>query len=349
MVKKYKYFIVISLILILFIILKLNKEKDYLKTNIINLPYEKLNLKKAEQVLNIHHIHNNILGLSIENFGTSDIGITKSILTYDMEKSTYELIDLDFNTRIVDFVMVNDKMYFISLEYQEDYYKWKIIFSKNNFEDQVILKEGIIENPFNYPAFIFDNNNYLYIAYLDDKNHTSTISKIKNVTLNEILVLNQEYSIYDLEKIIIYDNYIYYIILTDNFHYLEKYDYRISKKSPIYIASNIKELIFDFQVLDESILINTLNDEKSTLININFDNEIIKEKNFNYPIVSMKKSNNKIITINKNKKFQIYDANLKRLFTNKFEKDIYYKFELYRDNTLILNTEDKIFTSIINN
>lgn len=330
MVKKLVISILVIFVLILIRIYSSNKESIE-KILVLNdeLP---LNSKQKKAVL--IDLIDDKLYLKVENF-VDDFGKTEKLIIYDISLNEKKIINIDTDIKIVDYYIKNQDIYYVTIENQDNMIRWKLKKSDFNFDKDVILLEGLINNVFYYPS-LFTLENNLYLSYLDEFNEVQKVAKIFDDNITDLLILDHNKNkIYDLEKVIIEKENIYYITISEEDNKLMKYNVISNNTDIVYEASTDKELVFDYLVFDNVVVVNAIEDN-STIVFCYKDGSQKRIK-VDAGITTIKKWNeSSIIFLDKNKELKIIDldGNIKKV-RNFNNYDITYNFLINNSNTLI--------------
>jgi len=311
----------------------------------IELDYENINLgyMNSKRTLDLHDIYNNKLYLSVLDFNKENLGITKSILIYDLSLKNYKKIDLDFERRISDYIVENNKIYYVIIFYEEGKLKWEFYVNDLALSSKKLLKKGIFNNSLEYPILIRNDSNILLIS-TDDETKQQKVSIVENDLVNDIMVIDNNIErIFDVEKVLFKNNNIYFISMENK---LRMYNSITKSFSTIYQA-NGKEELFDFKFLKDNIVLNVNINNQSVIKFIKINKKEIKEKKLKNVVTYMQNLNdNEILMIDINRKLILFNNSFKRKEVKSYlTEDILYKFLCYNENKLIFQSHN---TDVIN-
>jgi len=337
MVKK---ILIIFILILTFILISIklennNKEIKFLEN--LELDYSLYNLKDNVTSIDMQGIYDNDLYLSLIDFTYNNItAITKYLIVYNFSEKKAKLIEPNLNKRITNYIINKNKIYYTSIYFENEVLKWDLSVTEDRFLNNKTLKTGTIENAVNYPVF-FENNSDIYLLSIDDSQQKQSVFKLDSNEFVEVFSLDSNLeNIFDLEKVKIIDDNIYYISVDNNGRKLKKFDMTNGSTKILYESTSNLETIFEFEVLPNSIVINLIKDNKSTIICLKLD-KLINEYHYDYFISYMEVlDNDLIIMIDKKNNSLIYNTLSNKLETkNRLSKNIHFKFKVKDKNTIV--------------
>ena len=253
--QNYKNFLitVFTCIIIIIIIIAISKkqnifstkqDKEYFveinETNLSN--YLKKDLKTIYSVIDFRYTKNNIVyGSILDTDKGNDLFQTESIFIYDELNNKYENYNYIYNKRIMEFYILDEKVYATTISYTENdgEFLWEFVKYNKDFTKETVIKEGIIRNPLHSPIIHFSEeiNNVYVTAISENANELTTmIYALHDDELVELthLIDNKSES---NNSIINVDNMI--ILDEDNIIYLKEND--VSQELINYNISSKKE------------------------------------------------------------------------------------------------------------
>lgn len=329
------------------------KREDYNITeyDLMDLNYESLDL--SNKSLYTHRTDDTSLYLSTIDLSKSDLGKTLNIVIYNFNDKKTEIIEYRDNKRIVDYVIKNNHIYFVTIEYENDLLKWTLNKSDKSFDNKKILNQGIINSPFIAPSFYIYNNQFYFISFdLNNGNEKYDISRIDDNNIVSILEIDgKKEQLLDLEKVFIDNSSIYYICYSDNAQNVKRYDFNSKKSEKIYSTNTKGDQVFEIGILDDYVVVNNINNDKSTLIYVNKKGETEKIELSTSLSFMRALDGNKIIMHDDKKIFSLISKNENKIMTFTFDDlDLYPKYAVFNSELLVLrNYGDKYYTYSLKN
>lgn len=324
------------------------KIQDY---NLLNLNNENMDLNGKS--LYTHRTDTEKLYLSLNDFSNSDLGETSDLIIYNFITEKTEIIKNNNNKQILDYVIKNDSIYFVIIDYEGDLIKWSLIKSNKQLNNQKILKEGLINDALIAPSFYIYNNQFYFISFdLNNGNERYSISKIDDNSVTTMLEIDGDNEqLLDLEKVLINDNAIYYICYSDNAQNVKKYDLKSKKTENLYTTNVKGEVIFEIGLLDEYVVIDIIHDKKSTFVYLNEKGN--KEKiEFTNELAFLRTLNsNKVITRDNYGKYYLISIKDNLVTSLTFDNlDLYPKYVVFNSELLVLRDySNKYYTYNLKN
>lgn len=338
MVKK---IIAILGLLLIFTIIDIKLENNKKKLNfleLLNLDYDSYNLKENVVSIDIQGVYDDKLYLSLIDFTNNRVtAITKALIVYDFSKNEVNIIDPNLNKRITSYMYDKNYIYYTSIYYENEVLHWDLSVTEDNFLSSNVLKTGTIESAINFPI-IFKENSNIYLFSIDDSLYKQNIYKLFLSELIEIMSLDSNIEmLYDLEKIKVLDNNVYYISDDNNGRELKKFDMAKNITTVLYKSNSDLETIFEFEVLpNDTVIINSIKNNISTIICLD-KNAMIKKYHHNHLISYMEiLDDHLIIMMDKNNDNLIYNTKTNKLESkNGMSKDFRFKFKVKDKNTIV--------------
>lgn len=347
MVKKLLIFIgTIIFIIIVIIGLGIFKNNNF-KYKKILLNYEELNLQPKKNELDINYMDYNILYSSVIDMTYGDLGKTLSIVIYNFDTKENTIIKFNQNKRIIDYVIKDDKIYYVTIGYEDNHILWNLYVSDLQFANNKILKNGNISTAFEAPNILISEDN-IYIVTLDNDQYE--FSLIDDDEIKQLFAIDAtKNQLLDLEKVTFKGDLIYFISTDKIEQGLYSYDFKSNKLSTIYSNKNKNSLIYEYECTNNYYVINVIENNESTLI-YKYDNEIVNEEQEIVLTFLRKINDNKFITHNVDNTFRIFDNRGNNISTLKFEESkLYPKYEIYDGHILIVQDQsNELYTYELN-
>ncbi len=193
-----------------------------------------------------------IYGVINDTLENGNLFLTKGLFLYDIESEELKYYEFNEYSRVIDFIIFDNKIYQVILENdtEDSSIKWKIQVQELNNSISWIVKEGTLIDVFKYPRLFFEDDN-LYITTLTNFEKNSegyakekySLSKIENNVLKELI--SYEGSLIKEEGILAYnimnvkiENSIFYHTIVDENSIQRLMAYNIKNKENKEIKSN---------------------------------------------------------------------------------------------------------------
>lgn len=217
---------------------------------------------------------------------------TESLIMFDKSGKHFKQIDIDTHKRIIDFIEYNNCIYYMNLVFKENNYFIELCCFVDNQES--ILRNYKIDDPYSYPNFKFYNDKYYYkinntLYNLTDMNKVFDLNndfflakssdkiyyKVSNGNKYQIYLFDNSERNIDIQdyigNFIVYEQYIIFENTNDNHLYIFNKDTK--KINKIYNND-----IFDFCLVDNMIIIS--GNDKITIVDLNGKVlKVIEDKN----------------------------------------------------------------------
>ena len=173
---------------------------------------------------------NNIYGHFYDSSINNVILRTKGLFKYNVKTSKFSYFNYKNQNRIMTYYWLNDIIYYVVLEESGNNFNWKFIVSKYKKNDEKIIMQGTIENPFNYPRILFNKYGIFLVSIndLDEENQIFQFDMV--VEVSNILSLKQEIGkkkektgnlLYNISNVYVEaENIFYTVVDKDNIQYL---------------------------------------------------------------------------------------------------------------------------------
>lgn len=187
---------------------------------------------------------------------------TKHLFVYDYNKDVFQIIEPNDSSRIIDFTILQNKLFYIKLLRKNDtIFKWELhssTINDSNINNNVIA-DGEILNMFNYPRIKKLNDNQFILFSVKDANndeyyqidiydHLSRKTNLSNGKGD--LSTNDGEILYNFVNSKIHNNKIYYTVLdTHNNQILFEYDIKELKTQQIYINTDNDYLLHNYEIV----------------------------------------------------------------------------------------------------
>lgn len=189
---------------------------------------------------------------------------TKYLFIYDYNKDMFQIIEPNDNSRIIDFTILQGKLFYIKLLRKNDtVFRWEL--HSSTIDDSRIksnvIADGEIINMFNYPRIKKLNNNQFVLFSIRDNNNNEYYQidiydyisgKINLLSGKGNLSTNDGEILYNFTNSKIYNNKIYYTILdANNNQILFEYNIKESTTHQIYINTDNNYLLYNYEIVDK--------------------------------------------------------------------------------------------------
>lgn len=331
-----------------------NKEYKVSEYNEFNNYFSNVNFKKFSLELNYTDsdvIYGNIYDVSKQNV----ILLTDKIFTYDVIRKKYSEYKYNGNGRIMDFRIINNKIYYVELTQIEDSIFWNIIFSDLNFSEKKVMASGHIEDPFSFPkVFVkYDKIVFVYIDDISDEEQKYCIDILNKD--NELLKNKCEYSkkneksgnmLYNILNTSFYKNDILYTIVDEkNNQILKKYNVNDYSDDNIYINDEDDYVVYNYIYGNNVYFIQMAkkNSDESKIIILDSKKKNIKKINSNLILMPIY-YNDMIYFHNYDNSISVFNFNKLNLKKYKLNyENLYPRYVIVNNRLILKNSDNKFF------
>ena len=354
---KKKLLIIIVIILICIIsylsynknTLKLTLDKnlsDNVKEHIGNSIGVELSYADSENIYG-HFYNSHVNNVILESSG---------IFKYNIKTSEFMFIPYVESKRIMSFYWLNNLIYYVILEEEENKFHWELCTANKNFDDVKILKSGKIESPLNYPRILY-NKKSLFLVSIDDIDEEKQLFQFDLIEESGVLNLKQDVGykmrkkgnlIFNIANIYIENNSIYYTIVDEkNIQYLYSFNVENFEEKMIYKNKDYDRILYNYKTLNEGLYIQLAlknENDKSMFIYRKDNSDIINKKGSIKTLDT--KSSSCIIFHNQTNDIEIFSENDMKIYKKSINiPDMYPKFLIIDDKIIMQDFSNRFYIS----
>lgn len=336
------FFVIVFILLICFIVIYLNSSSS--TSNIISKSILSNGLSQyKDKSINILHYNDKYLYGSIESDSKDSILLTTlALFTYNTETHELNIINQENNKRIIDFYLIDNKIYYCNLSFYDEYsFSWKIYMNNLNFDSEELLIEGTIQNMFEYPRF-FGNSENLFIILKD--NNITQISQINNSSLTNIKTIdNERITMINMDSIMFHKNCIYYSSTSaSGSDMITEISLDFNTDNKIYVATNNNNTIYNYSFLNDDLIIQeVVSESQSILIDLNINTKSIeKTLDTHFLTFARKLDENTILFHSTGNLWEKYNKDTNSITTINLNilnsSDIFPKYTVIKEDTILI-------------
>ena len=349
--------------------LNVNNKKDNNDKKAINYNIEVDELKLSESLKSninknytyqITHYNDNKYNGVINKPVDVGLGQTKALFTYDVNTNTFKQKQTNFKGSVTSFIEKDNNYYYVEINTitidKREYYSWSLIKNNKELSDRKVLLKGNCSLFTLFPELIVDEENqdlYFFssIDRVDESNNLLSqkiyiyhFNKENFELLKELNYKEQNEYIGSIWSTKLVNKKIFFVMKTkDKGSKIYLYDTENNKIETLYEDS---KNIFDFEILDNYLIITLLDESENTLIKVYKDEEKLIEEKLNGISNIYKISNNKLL-IESSSKYKIYNTKYNEITDIELPKDLdlyRYSIKSYKEDTLIImkDFDDKL-------
>lgn len=299
-----------------------------------------------------NYIHGHFYNLNSSSVVLDSIGLFR----YNIKTLEFEYFDFNSDKRIMTFLFVKQKIYYIALKENDNVFYWEFIESNFDFSDEIILKTGYIDNPLNYPRLLYDSNFICLISIEDIANDLQAfqfdlVEKENLQNLKNEMASKKEKSgdiLYNIANVYLEDNNIYYTIVDgNNKQYLRSFNILTREENNLYQNSNDNIILYNYKIMESGIYIQYAlksEDNKSYFIFDYNDGKQYKKKG-NIKTMDTK-LNLCIVFHNFTNDIEIFSETKRKLFKKRLNiGNMYPKYIVVEDKILMQDFDNNFYYS----
>lgn len=301
---------------------------------------------------------NNIYGHFYDSSINNVILRTKGLFKYNVKTSKFSYFNYKNQNRIMTYYWLNDIIYYVVLEESGNNFNWKFIVSKYKKNDEKIIMQGTIENPFNYPRILFNKYGIFLVSIndLDEENQIFQFDMV--VEVSNILSLKQETGkkkektgnlLYNISNVYVEaENIFYTVVDKDNIQYLYSLNVITGEEKKIFENKRANQILYNFKIFNNDMMYiqMALKDEENMANIIYFKNnrKIIEKKGTlkTFDILY----NSCIIFHNQPNIIEVFSGNNNRTYKKVIQRnDMYPKYLVVNGRIIMQDFDNKFYVS----
>ncbi len=226
-----------------------------------------------------------ILGTVFDTSSQNAILKTVGIFEFDLDNEQFEFFKYDDGKRIFDFLVINNSIYYVEIQEDDETFYWSFIKTDKNFDNKEILSNGMIKNVFNYPRILTtEDGKILLISITDDENGEEKFQFTTYFQGQETILMEDKGStladtgvlLYNIANVYIYKNKIVYTVVDENkIQHLNTFDIEKSIIKNQYTNFNSTTIMYNYKFLSNGLYIQLIlkdNENTSQILYINEKN-----------------------------------------------------------------------------